>query len=1126
MALYTVSITDGTTLANLAVSAGRGPKGDGWTGVTYDNGTGRFTFTSTDGLGYVSDSITGDLDTAVTEAEAAQAAAEAAQAATENIFDQFGDQYLGPKASDPTVDNDGDPLTEGDIYFNTTDDVLKFYSGTAWVAPESIATTAANEAEASATAAATSETNAASSASAASTSETNAASSASAASTSETNAATSETNAASSASAASTSETNAAASETAAAASEAAAAASETAAATSESNAASSASAASTSASNAATSETNAASSASAASTSETNAANSASAAASSYDQFDDRYLGSKSSAPTVDNDGNALLTGALYWDSTLGGLYVWNSTSWEIAGQRDELLQAVAATKSDTAVDLFVYDTSKDSDGGAWRKRTQGTSWYNETLNTATRGSRKEFPAVAVIVAESNQVTIYDGDDPDLPMWMVFELNGITNGASFANTGVGIFNYSSYPYTVTSISMRNGRLAFSISRTGGTLEYGMWDVNLISETSKIHLRYPTSAGTQGVFQVSGNIAQRNSTDFIVGASKYGSSGIGGGIVGGNGNDVAMTVLPNAPIDAATGLPVPTIAVATDGGVSVIKDDGTVVDITVNLSDYSFANNVAFLEDNSLATSIGTDGGTNEDSYYVFRKIPTSDNVITVDQATGTVQDADEFYSIQISSYVNLQLLGDNSISRAITATTHNAFGSSEGLSVIDRNEAAPANGMVAYTASDYATGYQVGDIKLATLSDTDDTDVTGSELVTNGTFDSNITGWTAGGPATLSHSSGNLVIEDNGYAYQVVTTVVGKSYVAEIEVSAVSSSPAGIWELRVGTSEYPPNLHDGPNQYSAGKYVATFTATTTTTFIVLKTHGTTGGTQTVSFDNVSVRLAEEDRSVNGNGLQVFGTVTKNPVATGADLVAYGGWSTTGAKNNYLYQPYNSDLDFGTNFCFITWVKVDGAVGSQDQHFFDLSPVDLSGRINVFWNHNAAKFQFAPGNGGTNVTTSSPGYGNWHQLVCTASASSTQIYLDGALSSTGAGGFNHVLQSDAYLTIGARTTEYLGNAYGLNGSVALMRLSKTIPSPEQIAKIYEDEKVLFQDGAQATLYGSSDAVTALAYDDTTELLHVGTSAGRSVFQGLRRVDNTTDAVGAAISASNGLVAED
>ena len=67
----------------------------------------------------------------------------------------------------------------------------------------------------------------------------------------------------------------------------------------------------------------------------------------------------------------------------------------------------AIDSTISDTAVDVFIYDTSKDSDGGAWRYRTQHTSWYNETLNTATRGSRKEFPAVAVIVVETGQVTI-----------------------------------------------------------------------------------------------------------------------------------------------------------------------------------------------------------------------------------------------------------------------------------------------------------------------------------------------------------------------------------------------------------------------------------------------------------------------------------------------------------------------------------------------------------------------------------------------------------------------------------------------------------------------------------------------------------------------------------------------
>ena len=94
------------------------------------------------------------------------------------------------------------------------------------------------------------------------------------------------------------------------------------------------------------------------------------------------------------------------------------------------------------------------------------------------------------------------------------------------------------------------------------------------------------------------------------------------------------------------------------------------------------------------------------------------------------------------------------------------------------------------------------------------------------------------------------------------------------------------------------------------------------------------------------------------------------------------------------------------------------------------------------------------------------------------------------------------------------------------GSLALWRISATAPTAEQIEKIYNDEKVLFQENAQATLHGTSDAVTALAYDEDTDLLHVGTSSGRSVFQGLERVDNTTDGVGVAISAVNGLVVEE
>ena len=168
-------------------------------------------------------------------------------------------------------------------------------------------------------AAETSATNASTSASNASTSATSASSSASSATTSASNASTSATNASSSASSASTSASTATTQ-----AGIATTKASE--ASTSATNAASSASSASTSASTATTQATNASNSA-------TSAASSATAAAASYDNFDDRYLGPKSSNPTVDNDGNALLTGALYFNTVSPEMRVYTGSGWSFIG-------------------------------------------------------------------------------------------------------------------------------------------------------------------------------------------------------------------------------------------------------------------------------------------------------------------------------------------------------------------------------------------------------------------------------------------------------------------------------------------------------------------------------------------------------------------------------------------------------------------------------------------------------------------------------------------------------------------------------------------------------------------------------------------------------------------------
>jgi hypothetical protein len=65
---------------------------------------------------------------------AAQSAAESARDATLTAYDNFDDRYLGAKTSDPSVDNDGNALVAGALYFNSTDGVMKLYTGSAWVA--------------------------------------------------------------------------------------------------------------------------------------------------------------------------------------------------------------------------------------------------------------------------------------------------------------------------------------------------------------------------------------------------------------------------------------------------------------------------------------------------------------------------------------------------------------------------------------------------------------------------------------------------------------------------------------------------------------------------------------------------------------------------------------------------------------------------------------------------------------------------------------------------------------------------------------------------------------------------------------------------------------------------------
>lgn len=140
------------------------------------------------------------------------------------------------------------------------------------------------------------------------------------------------------------------------------------------------------------------------ASTFASNALSSANAAAASFDSFDDRYLGPKASAPTLDNDGQTLLVGALYFDTTLNRMRVRNNanTAWIDAYYTDENLTVTNLTVSG---DLSLPDGSV-----TLGTETQGN--YVATVAAGTSGTQTGASGLSITgTGEGASVTIAHAD-------------------------------------------------------------------------------------------------------------------------------------------------------------------------------------------------------------------------------------------------------------------------------------------------------------------------------------------------------------------------------------------------------------------------------------------------------------------------------------------------------------------------------------------------------------------------------------------------------------------------------------------------------------------------------------------------------------------------------------------
>lgn len=129
-----------------------------------------------------------------------------------------------------------------------------------------------------------------------------------------------------------------------------------------------------------------------------------------------------------------------------------------------------------------------------------------------------------------------------------------------------------------------------------------------------------------------------------------------------------------------------------------------------------------------------------------------------------------------------------------------------------------------------------------------------GAEMISNGTFNVDATGWTASS-ATLSIDTGRLKVTSlgstQGTAYLVLTTIVGQAYRITATLGD-GDSGANAARISIGTAVASTNLL--PGQYLTTTTAAglLFVASTTTTYINLQNYNITNGLY-VLFDNISV---------------------------------------------------------------------------------------------------------------------------------------------------------------------------------------------------------------------------------------------------------------------------------
>jgi hypothetical protein len=693
-----------------------------------------------------------------------------------------------------------------------------------------------------------------------------------------------------------------------------------------------------------------------------------------------------------------------------------------------------------------FLYNARLDTDGGAWLRKVSKTSYANETLNTATRGSTALPPAFSKWVGSTDLISCFDFTNPTSPaLWKSWPLTGAA---------------------ISSIRALNGYVVI------GTSNSGVYEFDLILD--KVYWRQ-----TGGFY-----VADQNVASFNRGTAVWTSLGAtsSDGAIGGNSiTALAMTVMPLTPLNPnRRNLPNPTIAIAHNIALQVVRSDNRVV---AGASGAGAAS-LDFIESGNERILVAVASG----HIYTF-------DLGCVHSSFAAAQD----YTIAVTPWLA------GTPATMATGGKLVAIGTTSGAAILQRDRWVRDNGMGAFITHRFNTGWVPSTAKFAFAeSSADVSTIVGptTNLAVNGDFATgDLTGWTtvAGSGANVPSVTGNVcylpatAFTAGNFAEigEAIPTVIGRIY--RVTCDAV----AGALNLRVGSSAGISDMLFVFTPAGTSR-VAYFVATATTSYVDFYAGALQGGTTGV--DNVKVERVIADRTSNSNSANIVGSITRAVVATGAEQAAYGGFSAL----NYIEVPANTALDFSTGDMFAdAWINRTSSANTDQVFSYGNGSNDNTGGFGMRITSTAIEFNLSGQTGSVAVVVPT----GWHHVAWAIRSGFIEIYLDGkrlvrvatAVSLTKVGATLRIGNSDNNSVSGVAGSYF-------TGSIALPGIAAGAPTADQIAYMYDTERAMFQPNAKCLIIGGASytalAVGQPAYNPTQDQLAYPVSGtGVSLFEG-------------------------